>query len=61
MKHQWMPIFWGDFLANTMHLSAQEVGAYFLLIAHAWEHGGRVPYDNARIARIRSDHWRVWS
>ena len=43
MKYQFMPVFWGDFLANTMDLTAQEVGAYLLLIAHAWEHDGRVP------------------
>ena len=59
MKRQWMPMFWGDFLANTMNLSAQEVGAYMLLIAHAWEHGGMIPYDQAqRIARIDNRHWR---
>src|SRR5262245_23576885 len=58
MKHQWMPLFWGDFLANTLHLSAQEVGAYFLLIAHAWEHRGAIPYEAARrIARIDSKYW----
>lgn len=62
MKNQFMPMFWGDFLANTLHLSAQEIGAYFLLIAHAWENGGRVPYGAARrIARVRNDHWpKVW-
>lgn len=59
MKHQWMPLFWGDFLANTMHLSAQEVGAYFLLIAHAWEHGGSVPCDKAQqIARVNNLNWK---
>lgn len=58
MKYPWMPLFWGDFLANTLHLSAQEIGAYFLLIAHAWEHGAKVHFNDARrIARVRSDHW----
>jgi uncharacterized protein YdaU (DUF1376 family) len=62
MKHQWMPMFWGDFLANTMHLSAQEVGAYALLIAHAWEHNACIPLASAqRIARINNRHWlKVW-
>jgi uncharacterized protein YdaU (DUF1376 family) len=62
MKHQWMPFFWGDFLANTMHLSAQEVGAYVLLIAHAWEHNACIPVANAqRIARVGNRNWRkVW-
>lgn len=58
MKHQFMPMFWGDFLANTLNLSAQEVGAYVLLIAHAWEHGGVIPYQEARrIARVEPKHW----
>jgi uncharacterized protein YdaU (DUF1376 family) len=62
MKYQFMPMFWGDFFANTLHLSAQEVGAYVLLIAHAWENEGRVPYSRLqRIARVNPYHWqRVW-
>ena len=64
MKHPWMPLFWGDFLANTMDLSAQEAGAYLFLIAHAWEHDGQIPADRirlARIAHVRADQWnRVW-
>ena len=64
MKYPWMPLFWGDFLANTMHLSAQEAGAYLFLIAHAWEHGGEIPGDPARLCRIahvRQEWWsRVW-
>jgi uncharacterized protein YdaU (DUF1376 family) len=59
-----MPLFWGDFLANTMHLSAQEAGAYLFLIAHAWEHDGKIPAESARLCRIahvRQEWWnRVW-
>lgn len=65
MKYPWMPLFWGDFLANTMHLSAQEAGAYLFLIAHAWENDGEIPSDRirlARIAHVRPDQWnRVWN
>jgi uncharacterized protein YdaU (DUF1376 family) len=64
MKYPWMPLFWGDFLANTMHLSAQEAGAYLFLIAHAWEHNGEIPAESNRLARIahmRRDRWKdVW-
>jgi uncharacterized protein YdaU (DUF1376 family) len=64
MKYPWMPLFWGDFLANTMHLSAQEAGAYLFLIAHAWEHEGKIPAQHVRLARIahmRHDRWKpVW-
>ena len=61
MKYPWMPLFWGDFLANTMHLSAHEAGAYLFLIAHAWEHEGRIPAEAirlARIAHVRQDRWK---
>jgi len=61
MKYPWMPLFWGDFLANTMHLSAQEAGAYLFLIAHAWEHDGEIPADwirLSRIAHVRQNHWK---
>jgi uncharacterized protein YdaU (DUF1376 family) len=61
MKYPWMPLFWGDFLANTMHLSAQEAGAYLFLIAHAWENDGQIPGDwirLARIAHVRQNHWK---
>ena len=58
MKYPWIPLYCGDFLANTLHLTAAEVGAYFLLIAHAWENDGWIPYDRAqRIARMDNRHW----
>lgn len=58
MKYPWMPLFWGDFLANTMHLSAQEAGAYLFLIAHAWEHDGKIPVDRLkRVSRISNYNW----
>jgi uncharacterized protein YdaU (DUF1376 family) len=64
MKYPYMPLFWGDFLANTMDLSAQEAGAYLFLIAHAWEHDGKIPSKPVRLARIahvRQDQWKkVW-
>ena len=58
MKYQFMPMFWGDFFANTLHLTAQELGAYVLLIGHAWEHGGKIPVaDLQRVARVNNFHW----
>jgi uncharacterized protein YdaU (DUF1376 family) len=63
MKHQFMPMFWGDFFANTLNLTtATEVGAYVLLIGHAWEHGGQIPYKDARrIARLDHRQWKKLS
>lgn len=38
MKRPWMPLYIGDFIADTAHLSAEETGAYILLIMHYWVH-----------------------
>jgi uncharacterized protein YdaU (DUF1376 family) len=58
MKYPWMPMFWGDFFANTLHLSAQEIGAYVCLIAHAWEHEGKIEVRHLlRVSRVTPRHW----
>ena len=58
MKYQFMPMFWGDFFANTLHLSAQELGAYTALIGHAWEHDGNIAIEDLqRVARVSNRHW----
>jgi uncharacterized protein YdaU (DUF1376 family) len=45
----WMPMFWGDYLADTMELSTFEHGCYLLLIAHYWRTGA--PIENDLVAR----------
>jgi uncharacterized protein YdaU (DUF1376 family) len=48
----WMPIYWGDFLKDTMHLSTEEKGAYLLLIAHYWSTGRAVKNDKILIKNV---------
>lgn len=48
----WMPIYIGDYLADTMHLSAEEHGAYILLIMHYWREGGAIDFDKKMIQNI---------
>lgn len=48
----WMPMFWGDYLRDTGHLSTTEHGAYLLFIGHYWSSGGPLPDDDAQLARI---------
>ena len=48
----WMPIYWGDYLADTTHLTTHEHGIYLLLIANYWRRGSGLPDDNEYLARI---------
>lgn len=48
----WMPIYWGDYLKHTGHLSTVEHGAYLLLIGHYWSSGAPLPDDDAKLRRI---------
>jgi uncharacterized protein YdaU (DUF1376 family) len=48
----WMPLFIGDYLADTQHLSAEEHGAYILIIMHYWRNGGAIKNDKNLIKNI---------
>lgn len=57
----WMPVYIGDELAETSHLTAEEFGAYTSLKMHLWQHG-RLPNEDERLARIARcglDRWKI--
>lgn len=59
MSRPWMPLYVGDYLADTRHLSTLEHGAYILMIMHYWQTGA-LPTEEARLARIAgltADEW----
>ena len=60
MRRLWMPMYWGDYLSDTGHLSTLEHGAYLLLIAHYWQ-TGCLPTDEPRLARIAKLDSEQWS
>ncbi len=56
----YMKIHVGDYLADTRHLTAEENGAYLLLLFAMWRHGGSLPNDHKKLARIASVSPRRW-
>lgn len=57
----YLPLWTGDYLRDTRHLTAQEHGAYLLLLMEAWQRPScRLPDDDtmlARLAGVSADEW----
>lgn len=56
----YMPLYVGDYLADTTHLTQAETGAYLLLLMAAWRSGGRLPHDDAKLARFSRSTGPQW-
>lgn len=56
----WMPVYIGDYLADTSHLSTEEHGAYLLLMFHYWR-TGPLPNNERRLAAIAGLTGDAWS
>lgn len=54
----YMQLYTADYLADTMHLSAEEHGAYLLLMFNYWQTGKPIPKNRlAKIARLTNERW----
>jgi uncharacterized protein YdaU (DUF1376 family) len=57
----WLPLFVGDYLRDTQHLTTEQSGAYLHLLMGAWMRGGLLPADDAQLAmisRLPSGTWK---
>ena len=55
-----MPVKTDALLADTMHMSAEEFGAYCRILFAMWRHDGRLPHDLTQLRRIAGVQPRRW-
>lgn len=57
----WMPMYWGDYLRDTGHLSTAQHGAYLLLIGHYWTTSKSLPDNDdmlRQVTRMTPAEWK---
>lgn len=56
----WMPLFIGDYLSSTMHLTPEQHGAYLLIQMSYWKNLGPLPESVIpTITRLSPDAWSI--
>jgi uncharacterized protein YdaU (DUF1376 family) len=59
MNRPWMPLYVGDYLGDTGHLTTAQHGAYLLLMMHYWRKG-ELPDDDRQLSKITKLPFRTW-
>lgn len=52
MSFAFLPLFTGDYLKDTRHLTPQKHGIYLLMLMHCWDTKGPLPLDEQEIAAV---------
>ncbi|WP_375337216.1 YdaU family protein [Rhizobium bangladeshense] len=55
-----MQLYVSDFIGDTLSLSTEQIGAYMLLLMAMWNAGGRLPADEAKLARVARMSVKKW-
>jgi uncharacterized protein YdaU (DUF1376 family) len=51
-ERPFMQLYVSDFIGDTLHLSTEQIGAYLMLLMAMWNAKGKLPDDDAKLARI---------
>lgn len=52
MSEPYLPLYVGDYLKDTGHLTIEQHGAYFMLLMRMWSAGGSLPDDEGKLSRL---------
>jgi uncharacterized protein YdaU (DUF1376 family) len=59
MNRPWMPLYVGDYLGDTGHLTTTQHGAYLLLMMDYWRKG-ELPDDDRQLSKITKLPLKTW-
>jgi len=57
-----MPLYVGDYMADTLHLTTEQHGAYLLLLMAYWRNRGPLPASPERlksVCKLSEDQWQT--
>jgi uncharacterized protein YdaU (DUF1376 family) len=59
-ERPFMQLYVSDFIGDTLQLSTEQIGAYMLLLMAMWNGGGKLPSDEAKLARVARMSVKKW-
>ncbi|MBY3162100.1 DUF1376 domain-containing protein [Rhizobium laguerreae] len=60
-ERPFMQLYVSDFIGDTLQLSTEQIGAYMLLLMAMWNAGGKLPADDAKLARVTRMSLKKWA